>query len=130
MREQRDVIVADVIVGNTAIAAIADVALRQQVVLVQVPLGAVGRRAFRVAPVVRQPEPVVGVDDGTDRRFQFLRGDLALVDEGNLARAQVSDIFSTCTINLSRFNHLNHPRKRNSAVFYPWLRCVVEGDRR
>ena len=53
MREQRDVIVADVIVGNAAIPAVADMALRQQVVLVQVPLCAVGRRAFRVAPIAR-----------------------------------------------------------------------------
>ena len=58
-------------------------ALRQQVVLVQVPLCAAGRRAFRVAPIARQPELVVGVDDGADCRIQLFRGDLALVDEAS-----------------------------------------------
>ena len=58
--------------------------------------------------------------DQFEELFTFADPDARATDEN----------FSTCTINLSRFNHLNHPRKRNSAVFYPWLRCVVEGDRR
>jgi len=51
--EQRDVGVRHVVVGDAAVAAIADVALREQVVLVQVPLRAVGRGALQIAPVAR-----------------------------------------------------------------------------
>jgi hypothetical protein len=32
------------------------------------------------------------MDHVADCRFQFLRGDLALIDEGNLARADVGDV--------------------------------------
>ena len=53
MREQRDVVIADVIVGDTALTSVADVALRQQIVFVQVPLGAVGGGPFGIAPIAR-----------------------------------------------------------------------------
>ena len=53
MREQRDVGVADVILGHAAITSVANVTLRQQVVFVQVPLGAIGRSPLGIAPIMR-----------------------------------------------------------------------------
>lgn|GEM_PF-4723590 len=53
MREQRDIRVADVVVGNATIAAVTDMTLRQQIIFVQIPLGAVCRRALCVAPITR-----------------------------------------------------------------------------
>lgn len=36
--------------------------------------------------------------------------------------------FATCTINLSRFDHFDHPCQRDSAILYPLPGCTVEGD--
>ncbi len=68
MAEQGNVLVGHVVVANAAVAAIADVVLRQQVLFVHAPLGAVGRRALAAAPVAGQLELVVQIDD-IDRRL-------------------------------------------------------------
>jgi hypothetical protein len=93
--EQRDVGVRDMVVGDSAVAAIADVALCEQIVLVEVPLRAVGRGTLRVAPIAWQLKLVVAVDDVADRRLQLLGADLALIDEGDLARADVAFVSRT-----------------------------------
>ena len=92
VRKQRDVGIADVVVGHPAIAAVPYVALRKQVVFVQVPLGAVGGSMLGIAPISRQLEPVVGVDGIADRGLKFFGGGLALIDEGDLPCADVGDV--------------------------------------
>ncbi len=49
--EQRDVVVCDVVIGDPAIAAVADVPGTEQVVLAQLHVGAVGDRRSAAAPV-------------------------------------------------------------------------------
>src|SRR3546814_16110418 len=60
--EQRDVLVGHVVITDAAIAAVADVVLRQQVLLVDAPFGAVGRGALAAAPIAGQLDLVVTVD--------------------------------------------------------------------
>ncbi len=51
--EERDVHVGDMVVANPAVPAITDVILRQQILLIQIPLRAIRGRAFATAPVLR-----------------------------------------------------------------------------
>lgn len=47
--EQRDELVGDMVVADAAAAAVDNVVLGQRILLVQVPLGAIGRRVFAAA---------------------------------------------------------------------------------
>jgi hypothetical protein len=70
--EQRDVVVGDVVVGDPAIAAVADVRLREQVVDQRVDLRPVRRDARAVAPRLHQVELQIGVDDISARAVELL----------------------------------------------------------
>ena len=63
MAEQRDVVVGDVVVGDPAVPAVADVRLREQVVDQRVDLRPVRRDARAVTPRLDQIEQQVRVDD-------------------------------------------------------------------
>jgi hypothetical protein len=63
VREERDVVVGDVVIGDPAVAAVADVAFGEQVVDQRVDLRAVRRDARSVAPGLDEVEQQVGVDD-------------------------------------------------------------------
>mgnify|MGYP001555713726 CR=1 FL=1 len=87
--EERDVLVRDVVVADAAITAVADVVFGQQILLVEVPLRAVGRHAAARAPELRQRELVIRVDDFHDRLVEPLLGDVAQIEPGDLLAAEV-----------------------------------------
>ena len=104
VREERDVVVGDVVVGDPAVAAVADVRLGQEVVDQRVDLGAVGGDRLPVSPGLDEVELEVGVDDvgcrvvellGREVRrgghAQLVRGDAADV-AGGLCRAEVAAV--------------------------------------
>ena len=78
--EQRDVGRRDVVVGDPAIAAVADVALAQEVVLTQLHVGAVGDGHVRPSPQERKLEAGVGVDEVPLRSLKLLDVDVLVVD--------------------------------------------------
>lgn len=79
--EQRHVAVGRVMVGDPARPPVADVGRSQEVLLGEIVLGSVGRRASAVAPDLGQREGVVPIEDVSGRRRECLRGDVAPVDE-------------------------------------------------
>lgn len=85
MAEQRDVRVRHVIVANAAIAAVADVIFRQQVLFIEVPFSAVRRRVLAGAPEFWEIELVVGIDERRDRLVEGFLGDVALIHPRDLA---------------------------------------------
>jgi len=78
------------IVANPAVTTIADMALRQQVLLIKIPLGAVDRRALACSPASGQRELVVRIDNLPDGFVQSLFADMALVDSGELTRVEIA----------------------------------------
>lgn len=84
MAEERDVGIRDMIIADSPIAAIADVVFGQQVLLVHLPLGAIGGSPFAGAPEGGQMEAIVGGDDRTDGFIQFFFGDMVLIDPGQI----------------------------------------------
>jgi hypothetical protein len=101
VREQRDVVVSDVVVGDPAVAAVADVRFGQEVVDQRVDLRAVGRDGRPVPPGLDEIELQVRVHDIrpglvelSDRevprrgRAELVGGDAADV-AGGLRRAEV-----------------------------------------
>ena len=89
--EECDVHVGDVVVADPTVSSVLDVVFRQQVLLVQIPLRPVSRRAFAAPPVFRQRELVVGVDDLHNRLVEALLRDVAQVQLGDLLAAQALD---------------------------------------
>lgn len=80
MAEQRDELVGHMVVADAAAPAIADMVLGQQVLLVKVPLGAVGRRVLARAPVAWQFKLVVCVDHLDDGLVQQVFADVFQVE--------------------------------------------------
>lgn len=91
MAEERDVHVGHMVIADAAVPAVADVVFGEQILLVHIPLGPVGRHALSRAPVFRQQEFIVGVDDLDDGLFQPLLRDVVQVEPGDLLAAQVLD---------------------------------------
>src|SRR3954467_11592694 len=85
--EQRDVGVGDVVVGDAAVTAVADVPRAEQVVLAQLHVGAVGDRGAPATPVPGQGEAGVLADDVDHRRLQLAGGDVLGVGPAQRLRA-------------------------------------------
>src|ERR1039457_136201 len=83
--EKSNVRVRDVVVADSSIPSVADVVLREQVLLVQIPLGAINRSTFPGSPAFGQRKAVVGVDNFPNRLLQTLFSDVAPVNPGNLS---------------------------------------------
>jgi len=79
------------IVANPTISAVADVVSRQKILLIEVPLRAVGRHALARAPEFRQCELVIGVDDFHDRAVATLLRDMPQIQPCDLLTAQIFD---------------------------------------
>ena len=77
------------IVADPTIAAIPDVALRQQVLFVEIPLGSIHRGALARSSAPGQCELVVGVNHLADGFVECLLTDVTPVDPGELARIDV-----------------------------------------
>ena len=86
VREQRDVVVGDVVVGDPAVPAVADVPLGQQVVKQRVDLRPVRHDRPRVAPHLRQIQLQIGVDEVGDRAVEFLDREVADERRAELVR--------------------------------------------
>ena len=84
--EQSDVGVGDVVVGDAAIAAVADVARADQIVLAQLDVRAVGDGGAAAAPVPRQREAGILVDHVDHRRLQLVDVDVLGVDPAQRRR--------------------------------------------
>ncbi len=103
--EQRDVRIGHVVVGDAAVAAIADVVRGEQILVVEVVLGAVGGRALAIAPAFGELQAGVAVDDVPTGRRQFVGIHMPAVDErqhvrrdgatqvsGSLGRSEIATI--------------------------------------
>src|SRR5512138_3280034 len=89
--EQGNVGIGDVIVPQTSPAAVAEVVLTEQVVLVYVPLRAVRRRALTGPPQFGQHRAIVAINHADIGIEQFLLGDMILVDISHLAAIDSSE---------------------------------------
>ena len=78
--EQSDVGVGDVVIGDTAVATIADVPGSHEIVFAELDVRAVGDRCPAAAPVTRQWEAGVLVDHVDHRRLQLVGIDVLRVD--------------------------------------------------
>jgi hypothetical protein len=87
MAEAGNIIVRHMIVPDAAIPLppIADVVLRQEILLIYLPLGSVGRGMFARPPEPGQVEAVIRMNHEPDRFIQVLAGDMALIDPGDVA---------------------------------------------
>lgn len=66
MREQSNVGVGDMVVADSPIASIADMAFGEQVLLIDIPLRAIHRGTFACSPAFWKSELVVGINHHTD----------------------------------------------------------------
>ena len=85
VREARDIGARDVVVGDAPIVAVADVALGEQIVLVERLVGTVSAEPSRRAPAVGQRKAVVAIHDLTDNAVEGVFTDVPLVDPDDLA---------------------------------------------
>src|ERR1035437_4868298 len=89
--EEGDLHVRDHVIAYSAVAAITQVVLGNEVLGVEVPFGSVGGGVFAQTPDLRQGKLVVPVDDRRDRLVQLVFGDVPLVDEGYLSPVETTD---------------------------------------
>ena len=90
--EQRDVVVGDVVVGDPAVAAVADVRLGQEVVDQRVDLRAVGGDARPVSPGLDQIELQVGVDDIRSGQVELLGREVPGRGRAELVGGDAADV--------------------------------------
>lgn len=83
--EESDVGVGDMVVTDAAIAAIADMVFRDEVLFVKVPTRPVGGGVFAGTPKARERKVVVCIDDGRDGLVQSILGHVSLVNPCNLS---------------------------------------------
>src|SRR5690348_6277324 len=81
--EASNIIVRHMIVPDATIPPIADVVLREEILLIHLPLGSVGRGMFARPPEPGEIEAVIRMDDEPDRFIQVLDSDMALIDPGD-----------------------------------------------
>jgi hypothetical protein len=84
--EQSDVGIGYVVVGDAAIAAVADVARADQVVFAQLDVRAIGNGGAAAAPVPRQREADILVDDVHHCRLQLIDVDVLGIDPAQRRR--------------------------------------------
>lgn len=70
-------------IGDTAIGPIADMIGRQQIVLIEIHLGAISRRHIFISPTFGQIILVIAVDQVSLGGLQFVQGDMTAVHKGN-----------------------------------------------
>ena len=85
MAEAGNIIVRHMIVPDAAIPSIADVVLCQEILLIHLPLGSVGRGMLARPPEPGEIEAVIRMNHEPDRFIQVLDGDVALIDPGDIA---------------------------------------------
>src|SRR6266480_2257963 len=90
MAEQQDVEVTHVMVGNPSVPAIANVLLRQQVLLGQFILCAIGSGALFIAPIARQRIAIEAINYVAQCRVQLVRRDVAAIDVGQLLSGKLA----------------------------------------
>lgn len=78
--EQRNVVVGDMVIGNTAVAAIPDVLGADEIVLAQRNMGAIGDCRSAGTPELGQREASIGVDHVAHRCFEFGRIDMLRIN--------------------------------------------------
>src|ERR671932_786834 len=96
MAEQSDVTVGHVVVGDAAIAAVADRVLGEQAVLGEFVLGAVGCSGATAAPDLRQIAAVVGIDKVLYRGLELSDADVAAVGKRQLVRSRQALHVASC----------------------------------
>src|SRR5277367_6502717 len=77
---KRNVAVGDMVIGDTAVSAIADVLGADEIVFAQQNMGAIGDRCPACAPESWQGEAGIGVDQVARCCFEFGRVDVLSVD--------------------------------------------------
>src|SRR5712692_5682426 len=87
--KQRDVGVSDMVVPDPTPAPIPNVVFTEEVLFIDVPLGAVRRRPLSGAPQFRQPEPIIAINHVDIGIKEFLLSDMALIDVGDLKAIQI-----------------------------------------
>ena len=88
MTEERDVGIGDMVIPDPAIAAVTNVIFREQILFIEIPLGAVGGSALARALMLRQGEPIVTVNNFGNGFLQILLREVALIDPGDLPPIQ------------------------------------------
>ena len=88
MAEERDVGIGDMVIPDPAITAVAKVIFREQILFIEIPLRAVGGSALARAPMFRQGEPIIAVNNLGNGCLQILLRDVALIDPGDLPPIQ------------------------------------------
>ena len=92
VREQRDVVVGDVVVGDPAVPAVADVRLREEVVDQRVDLRPIRRDRGAVTPRLDQVEQQIGVDDVRAREVQLPGREVPGGGHAELVRGHATDM--------------------------------------
>lgn len=70
MAEQRNILIGYMAVANATITAVTDMVLGQQVLFVEIPLGAVGGSTLARSPKFGKQKTIVGIDDRNDGFLQ------------------------------------------------------------
>src|SRR2546421_404414 len=83
--EAGNVVVRHMIVPNATIPPIADVVLCEEILLIHLPLGSIGRGMFARSPEPGQIKAMIRMNNEPDRLIQILDGDMALIDPGDVA---------------------------------------------
>ena len=91
-REERDVVVGDVVVGDPAVPAVADVRLGEEVVDQRVDLGPVRGDARAVTPRLDQVEQQIGVDDVCACEVQLAGREVPGGGRAELVRGHATDM--------------------------------------
>jgi hypothetical protein len=86
MRKDRQVPIGHVMIGDTAVAAVADAVVGDQLLLVYIELGAIGGCLGPLAPELGKPKARVGIDQVAQGSVEFGGRDVAAVDEGEYMR--------------------------------------------
>ena len=79
MAEAGNVIVHHMIVPDAAISPITDVVLCEEILLVHLPLGSIGRGMFACSPEPREIEAMMRMNDEPDRFIQVLDAEFSML---------------------------------------------------
>src|SRR5260370_40452918 len=88
LREEHDIHITHMMVGNAPEPSIADVLLCQQILLRQLILRSINGGPFLLTPIVREGVAIEAINNIPQRRIQLLDRDMPPVDMRNLIRIE------------------------------------------
>ena len=87
--EQGDIGIGHVVVADASPPTVPQMVLAQEVLFIDVPLGAIRSRPLARAPEFREEEAIIPVDHAHIGVEEFLLGDMALIDVSDLEAIEV-----------------------------------------